>query len=181
MPRFLSYVIVFILATVCCACGTVSNSKMKIETKPPFTYQVELAIHYHGQSEKKGEINYSQFVIAFDEFPWSEQIEMANQLGRVSPTLTVDDNMKNEALWVSAFGDGKSNTFLIGHIYPKEIRGWFGFGQPRMRKWIEIYSVQDQRIVKDCFKLFFAGDISGLKTQYSKLEKFDEMEAQIQD
>lgn len=181
MARFLSRVIVFIFAAMCCACESKSNNEMKIEIKPQFTYQVELATHYHGQSEKKGEISFYEFVGAFDGFPWSEQIELANKLGRVSPTLTVDDNLKNEALWVSAYGDGKGKTFLLGHIYPKEIRGWFGFGQPRIRKWVEIYTIDDRESIKDCFKLFFVGDTPGLKARYSKFEKLDELESQIQD
>jgi hypothetical protein len=142
---------------------------------------VELAGYEFGQADQKGQIDYPSFIRSFDEFPWIEQIEKANRVQKVFPTLTVNDNEKDEALWVSAAGDSSSHTFLIGYIYPKKVRGFFGFGRPRVRKWVEIYLTDDNEVVKECFRLFFDGDTEGLKARYSKLEKYDEMESQIQD
>jgi hypothetical protein len=152
-----------------------------MDSGPRFTYQLEMAGYEFGQSDKKGQIDYPSFTKNFEEFPWIEQIEKANKGGGVSPTLTVDDKQKNEALWVSAMGDTSQRLFLIGHIYPKEVKGLLGFGKPRSRKWIEIYLTDDKEVVNECFRLFFDGDTNGLRTRYAKLEKYDEMESQIQD
>lgn len=147
----------------------------------PYTYQVELATHYHGQSDKLGATDFRSFAKSFDDFPWNEQVETADRLGRVSPTLTVNDNARKQALWVSAMREGNGITFLLGHIYKKEVSRFFGLGQPRMRNWVEIYVVNDRDVVQDCYRLFFDGNTAGLISKYRQLEKFDEMESQIQD
>jgi hypothetical protein len=162
-------------------CYEAELSRKSTDVKPRFAYQVELAGYEFGQADQKGQTDYRSFTQSFEQFPWIDQIEKANKAGKVSPTLTVNDNEKNEALWVSAMGDSNKHTFLIGHVYPKEIKGLFGFGKPRLKKWIEIYLTEDQEFVKECFKLFFDGDTNGLRAKYSKLEKYDEMESQIQD
>jgi hypothetical protein len=157
------------------------SSKKTMNGEPRFTYQVEMAGYEFGQSDKKGQIDLAAFTKNFEDFPWIDQIEKAKKIGKVSPTLTVDDNEKNQALWVSAMGDSNQHVFLIGHVYPKEMKGLFGLGKPRQRKWIEIYLTEDKEVMKECYQLFFAGDTKGLRERYVKLEKYDEMESKIQD
>ena len=152
-----------------------------VVVKHRFTYQVELAGYEFGQADKKGEINYLSFLRSFEEFPWIEQIQKANEGHGVSPTLTVDDNERNEALWVSAMGDQNGHTFLLGHVHPKQVRGFFGLGKLKTTKWIEIYLTQDREVVKESFGLFFDGNANGLRLRFEKLEKYDDMESAIQD
>lgn len=149
--------------------------------KPQFTYQVELAGYDFGQSDQKGQIDSLSFTRNFDEFPWAEQVERANQIGKVAPTLTVDDNVKHEALWVSAMGDKNKQIFLLGYVYRKEVKSFFGLGKAATRNWIEIYLTEDNAVVKESFRLFFESNADALRLRLASLEKYDEMESRIQD
>jgi hypothetical protein len=173
--------LLWILVVPNLACNSTNTPTKATEMKPHFTYQVELAGYEFGQADQKGETDYDSFIKSFEEFPWNDQVEKANKSQKVFPTLTVNDNEKNEALWVSAMGDSRTQTFLIGYVYPKEVRGFFGLGKPRSRKWMEIYLTDDRNVIKECFKDFFAGNSDGLRLRFSTLEKYDEMESQIQD
>jgi hypothetical protein len=163
------------------ACNNAGAPSKAMEIKPHFTYQVELARYEFGQPDQKGETDYDSFIKSFEEFPWNDQVEKANEIQKVSPTLTVNNNEKNEGLWVSAMGDSRAQVFLIGYIYPKQVKGFFGFGKPRSRKWMEIYLTDDRNVVKECFRDFFVGNVDGLRQRFSTLQKYDEMESQIQD
>lgn len=156
------------------ACQLENQTQRSKNMSSDFTYEVEKADYDSGQKDELGEIDYDNFIKSFDEFPWAEQIEKANQIKKISPTLSVKANQKNETLWVSGVGDKDKYSFLIGHIYPKDTVK--SFGQQKLKKWMVIYATEDKEIVKECFKLFFEGKTQELIDKFSKLEKFDEME-----
>lgn len=155
------------------SCQSKSNEKDK-KTDIRFTYEIELAGYEFGLSDKKGEIDFKKFVEDFDKFSWGKQVEKANQTQKASPTLSVNDNKKDEVFWVSAAGSRGNFDYLIGHVFLKEIKKE---NIVEKKKWVVMYWTGDSKIVKKCFKLFFEGKTKELMSQYSVLEKYDEMEA----
>jgi len=131
-----------------------SNTQNKMQDK--FTWNIQMAGYDHNQTDQKGETNYESFFKAFEEFPWMEQIEIANQNpDKVSPTITVKDLKTGKDFWISMAGNKNDFGFIIGYIYPKEKKTLFGFGKVKEIRWLEMYNLEDQNKVKELIKLFF--------------------------
>jgi hypothetical protein len=144
-----------------------------------FTWNIQLAGYDFNHSDEKGEINFEKFVKEFDNFPWIEQLESFQKIQKgCSATISVRDHKTELDFWVSIAGDIKKHAFLIGFVYPKEVKGILGLGKPKTIKWLEIHITEDQDVVKSCFGLFFERKRDDLVTSISKLEKFGEMKAQ---
>jgi hypothetical protein len=156
------------------SCQSPASENNTNDTQARFTYEVELAGYEFGQIDEKGPISFVEFIKAFNEFPWGEQIEKANQAKKVFPTLSVNDNQKEEAFWVSAAGSQNDFDYLIGHTFFKEINTT---GKAEKKKWVVIYWADTKESVEYCFKLFFEGRTDKLKNHYATFEKFGEMEA----
>ena len=75
-------------------------------------------------------------------------------------------------------GDKNEHGYLIGYVYPKTVKGFFGLGKPKEKRWVEIYLTQDSDLVKKCFTMFINRETDNLVTTIKKLEKYGEMEAQ---
>jgi hypothetical protein len=144
-----------------------------------FTWNIQLAGYDYQQYDEKGEINYENFISEFSKFPWIEQIEKSNEIKNgCSPTLSVKDNKSGTNFWVSMSGDKNDSGYLIGYVYQKTVKGLFGLGKPKEKKWVEIYLTSDSEVVKNCFKSFFNRKTDELISKLKTLELFDEMEAQ---
>ena len=142
-----------------------------------FTYNVQLAGYDYDRYDEKGAIDYDGFVRVFDQFPWRKQMEEWQRIGRgCSATISVTDRVRNIDYWVSVAGD-TDPTFLLGIVYEKDVKGFFGFGKPKRKQWVEIYVAPSRESILDTFKLFFTGQIDELMRILKGFEKFDELEA----
>ena len=155
------------------------NNKNEDIMEDKFTWNVQLAGYDYDKYDEKGQIALEKFLVEFDNFPWIEQLENYKRIQKgCSPTLSVKDCKTGTEFWVSMAGDKNENGYLIGYVYPKMIKGFFGFGKLKERRWLEIYLTQNTEDVKLCFTLFFNRETDKLIAMIKKLEKYGEMEAQ---
>jgi hypothetical protein len=159
------------------ACSSTNQNSVTMNEK--FTFNIQFAGYDFNKYDEKGEINFESFVKEFDKFPWMEQLEyfQKNQKG-CSATISVKDHKTGLDFWVSIAGDIHKHAFLIGYVYPKEVKSFLGLGKTKEVNWVEIYITEDQNVVKDSFELFFKRQNLDLITSIRKLEKFGEMKAQ---
>lgn len=144
-----------------------------------FIWDVQLAGYDYDKYDQKGETVYNNFIEEFEKFPWLEQLDSYQQIQKgCSPTLSVKNKQTGKDFWVSMAGDRKDHGYLIGYIYPKEKKGFFGLGKPKAIRWLEIYATEDKQIVKDCFKLYFDHDFKKLEMTIRQLKEYGQMEAQ---
>jgi len=144
-----------------------------------FTWNVQLAGYDFNKYDEKGETTLDNFINEFDKFPWIEQIETANKIQKgCAPTLSVKDLKTGTDFWVSMAGDKDEHGYLIGYVFPKAVKGFFGLGKLKEKRWVEIYLTQDNDLVKKCFTMFFNHDTNNLISTINKLEKYGEMKAQ---
>lgn len=169
--------IIFILTTILVSCST---NKKEPTTKrlDKFTWNVQLAGYDFSHYDQKGETNYYGFIDEFERFPWMVQLDSAAKIqSGCAPTLSVKDLESGMDLWVSMAGDRSDHGYLIGYIYPKEKKGFFGLGAPKTIRWVEIYLTEDKHLVKDCFKLFFGRHHDQLEKKIRRLEEYGQIEA----
>ena len=139
---------------------------------PGFYFEVEFASKGETNIEKRGTIDYNRFLSAFDQFPWAEQLKIANQFQKNSPTLSVINPKTEEILWVSAAGYDHDYGYILGHIHTKATESLSG--KPEQTRWVEFYLTEDADSVKTCFHLFFSDKIDALVEMYSQMEKYGE-------
>ncbi len=143
-----------------------------------FTLEVQMAHYKYEQVDKKGTIDYAGFVQEFNQFPWQEQLAYANnQDTEISATLSVINHKENLKLWVSITGEEGAQSFIIGYMYPKEIKRFFGLLSPRLGEWLEMYFVENKDDVKKLFDLFFDHRIDKFEDEIRKFELLDELES----
>ncbi|MGY6520681.1 MAG: hypothetical protein ACXIUD_03070 [Mongoliitalea sp.] len=143
-----------------------------------FTWNVQLTGYDFSQADQKGQIEYNDFINEFEKFPWMEQLDSFQKIqSGCSPTMSVKDLKSGKDFWVSMGGDRNSYGYLVGYIYPKEKKGFFGLGNPKTIRWLEIYLTEDKNLVKDCFKLFFDRNHDQLENKIRKLEEHGQMES----
>jgi hypothetical protein len=160
-------------------CQTSDKQNQNSTTMDKFTWNIQLAGYDFKKYDEKGETNYDNFIIEFDKFPWIEQMEKWNTIkDGCSATLSVKDLKGDCDLWVSIAGDKDNYGYLVGYVYPKEVKGFFGLGKAKTKRWCDIYQTQNVNDIKSCFKLFFDRQQNQLENAISKLEKVDSMEAQ---
>ncbi len=143
-----------------------------------FEFEVQMAGYGLDQFDKKGAITCEAFLQEFEQFPWLEQLaySLETQKG-VAATLNVTNTKSDLTLWVSIAGRSKEEAeFIVGYIYPKEIKRFFGLLSPRQGEWLEMYITKDKEVVKECFRLFFEEKIDELESKIRKLDLMDEME-----
>ena len=69
-----------------------------------FTYDFHLADHSGLAVIDMGETDYENFIKEFTDFPWLDQLEIANRLKNTSATITVQDPLNMTELWTSIAG-----------------------------------------------------------------------------
>jgi len=143
-----------------------------------FTWNIQKAGYEFDQYDLKGKTDYESFIKEFENFPWIDELKKANQNPeKVSPTLSVLDEKENKTFWVSIAGDENEHGYIIGYIYPKMKKGFFGFGKEKEVKWLEMFLTQESKFIKKCYRLQFEREYKKLYSELSQLEKFGEMEA----
>ena len=144
-----------------------------------FTYDVQYGGDPHDKYDIKGQTDYENFILAFESFPWRDEIERSNaNPDGCSPTLSVKNSTDKIGLWVSMAGDRYNNGYLLGYVYLKTKKGLWGLGKKKAINWLEIYLTADKQLIKEFFKIYFNKDYDQLHTEIRKLEKFGETEEQ---
>jgi hypothetical protein len=161
------------------SCSNKNHEKSMTIRKNNFTWNVQLAGYDYNRYDEKGQIDYENFIIEFDKFPWIEQIESFQKIQKgCSATLSVKDDENKTSFWVSIMGDVNNNSFLVGYVYPKIKKGLFGLGKEKQISWLEIFIAKDSEQVKKCFRLYFSNELDALQLELKTMEKYGEMEAQ---
>jgi hypothetical protein len=160
-------------------CKPTDQKNQNSTTMDKFTWNIQLAGYDFNKYDEKGETTYENFISEFDKFPWIEQMEKRNTINDgCSATLSVKDLKAECDLWVSIAGDKNNYGYLVGYVHPKEVKGFFGLGKAKTKRWCDIYQTQNVNDIKSCFKLFFERKLEDLVNSINKLDKFGDMEAQ---
>lgn len=158
-----------------------SCSDKKTESKnmtENFTWNVQKAGYEFDQYDLKGVTDYQTFIREFEQFPWEKELKKSiENPDKVSPTLSVSDEKENKSFWVSIGESQNKSIYIIGYIYPKKKKGFFGLGKEKEVNWLEMFLTQDSELIKKCYRLQFDREYKKLYAELSRLEKFGEMEA----
>lgn len=151
------------------------SANLTAETMSDFTWTIQQAGYDFDRYDHKGKTDYSEFIGAFEAFPWAEQHQEYNQKNEgASATLSVKDAQTDTSLWVSIAGDNENPFFLVGYIYEKKTKSLFG--KEKKKKWMEIYAVFEKSDVPQYFELYFQRSFADLHIHLKKLDLFGEME-----
>jgi hypothetical protein len=90
------------------------GEKMVYTGQDVFTYDVLLADSPKYQAVDKGVITEQQFVDLFDQFPWKEQLELANKIKIQSATISAHDQREKMTLFISV--STNSDTGEMGFV-----------------------------------------------------------------
>lgn len=142
-----------------------------------FTWNVQKAGYDFDQKDLKGNINFQGFITEFEQFPWLDELKRVKEYpDKVSPTISVVDEKENRIFWVSIAGNQKEYEFIIGYIYPKKKRTFFGFGKEKKIKWLDMFTTKDTELIKSFFRLQFDREYEKLFSKLNQLDKFGETE-----
>lgn len=110
-----------------------------------------------------GLTDWDSFWKEVQEFPWREQTEAANRIGKNSPTLSVDDLLTDHSFFISSgcAPDGTDFGYFVGFVYPEIHKN-----QPRRQ--VDTYSIDDAATVRTLTSLFFARNYEALQRRLSK-------------
>jgi len=141
-----------------------------------FTYDLHLADHAGLTVTDMGETDYENFIKEFTNFPWLDQLEIANRLKNTSATITAQDRLNKTDLWASIAGNRDYYGYILGYNFPKIIKGNL-FRKERTAKWVIMYATEDKEKILKCYYLFFIRDASGLILELEQLDFYGETEA----
>lgn len=118
-----------------------------------FVWDVLFADQDASQAENKGSTDLAAFLSEMERFPWYDQGVLANEIGKVSPTLSVTDYKTDRTLFISASVGHNSNLgYFIGYIYPKEQHF---LGCTRKFRAIDMYELEDMNVIREMVRLVF--------------------------
>lgn len=144
-----------------------------------FTYDFHLANHDGQAVIDMGETDYEKFIKEFTNFPWLDQLEIANKLKNTSATITVQDSLNKIELWASITGNRNHYGYIVGYNFPKTIKGNL-FRKERIVKWVIMYATEDKEKILKCYYLFFKRDTKGLILELEQLVFYGDAEAHKQ-
>lgn len=87
---------------------------------------LQYAHHNHDEFEKISSVDTTQVLEQFDCFDWADEIDRANQLQKVAPTLSVESNDKSLLIWVSGIAVNSQIQFISECHFPGEVSSLFG-------------------------------------------------------
>lgn len=145
-----------------------------------FTYDFHLADHAALTVTDMGETDHENFIKEFTNFPWLDQLEMANKLKNTSATITAQDRMNMTDLWASIAGNRDHHGYIVGYNFHKTIKGSL-FRKERTAKWVIMYTTEDKEKILNCYYLFFKRDTKGLILELEQLDFYGESEAYKQE
>ena len=94
-----------------------------------YSVSCQYAHHEHHESTQLGVMAAADVLRCFDEFNWEDQVLEANRLGKVSPTLSVEDKTNDRLIWVSGYGE-RDITFVSECRFTGLTRRLFGLLGP---------------------------------------------------
>jgi hypothetical protein len=144
-----------------------------------FTFDFHLADHAGLAVIDMGETDYENFIKEFTNFPWLDQLEIANRLKNTSATITVQDSLNKTELWTSIAGNRDDHGFIVGYNFPKIIKGNL-FRKERTVKWVIMYATEVKEKIVNCYNLFFKRNTPGLIQELEQLYFYGETEAHKQ-
>ena len=145
-----------------------------------FTYDFHLADHVGQAVIDMGETDYENFIKEYTNFPWLDQLEMANRLKNTSATITVQDPLNKTELWTSIAGTRDNHGYIVGYNSPKTIKGNF-FRKERTVKWVIMYATEVKEKILKCYYPFFKRDTTGLILELDQLYFYGETKAHKQE
>ncbi|GAA0860193.1 hypothetical protein [Aliiglaciecola litoralis] len=109
--------------------------------------------HSHDESEVKSIKDPSQALVYFDQFDWAREAEMANEIQKCSPTLSLIIKEGEEYIWVSAYGDENKLSFVSECHFPGEVSSWFGLSKKLglVELQAQSFNKQNARTALECF------------------------------
>lgn len=127
---------------------------------------MEYAHHSHGESDELGFMSGQEAIEFFENFDWKSEIIKANELQKVSPTLSLADNQGKRFIWVSGFGDPVSPEFVSDCSFPGEVSSLFGlvkkqgtvslsasgFGKVSAKKALELFVAKNEKELRELYK-----------------------------
>lgn len=117
-----------------------------------FTYDILSADGEKDEVVDKGVTSEEQFMEVFNQFPWEDQIRIANEKKIQSPTLSVYDNNLKRTFFISMSGDSNDKNIGIGYVvgltYPQEGKNDSGL----------IGMTSDRSQIESLVRLFFSRD-----------------------
>lgn len=155
-PRFF-YTLLSLLGLSCCA--TVPENR----AIDAFGWQRLEADRDPDSARLMGLTDRDSFWKEVREFPWREQAEAANRIGKNSPTLSVDDLLTDHSFFISSgcAPDGSDFGYFVGFVYP-------GTEKDEPRRQVDTYSIDDEATVRTLTSLFFARDYASLRESLSR-------------
>lgn len=127
---------------------------------------LQYAHHAHDEFDEIASAGTREVLEQFDSFDWVGEIERAEKLQKVAPTLSVESKDKTLLIWVSGVKTGANIQFISECNYPGEVSSLFGLIKKQ-----GIVSSDTQNFSKDQAKqaltLFMNKDFESLKGLYS--------------
>ena len=126
----------------------------------------QYAHHSFDESETKSVSSIEDVLSAFDHFDWDNQVQKANELQKVSPTLTLIIDGNREMVWVSAYGEKSDLKFVSECYFPGLVSKWFGLSKKEgtVNLCSQEFSLENARTV---FDLMLNKDYEGLRKIYA--------------
>lgn len=121
--------------------------------------------HSHNDSDTQQISDAKEALQAFDDFDWGSEIQKANQLKKVSPTLTLSLGSNDHMIWVSAFGQEDSYNFVSNCVFPGEVSGFLGFGKKQGVVSLEAGTFTKEQ-ARRAIELFIIGAETDLRNLY---------------
>jgi hypothetical protein len=92
-----------------------------------FKLSIQRAHHERKQSDDTPNADPQAILAAFDGFGWLEEVARANELQRVSPTLSIAEG--GRLIWVSGVGDMSQVEFVSDYRFPRHLFGLFKYNE----------------------------------------------------
>ena len=126
---------------------------------------IQLADHEQNESIEYEDATEEQIFEIFSKIDWESETEKANEIKKVSPTITIEDNSGDKLIWFSSVGDKNKIVFYSECGLPGEVSAWFGFSKKMgtVALHTENFSKSD---VVEAIRLFLLSDEVGLKELY---------------
>lgn len=127
---------------------------------------LQYAHHTHDEFEEILSAGSREVLEQFESFDWAGEIERAEQLQKVAPTLSVESNDKTLLIWVSGVKTSAKLQFISECNYPGEVSSLFGLIKKQGIVSLDTQSFSIDQ-AKQALTLFMNKDFETLKGLYS--------------
>lgn len=118
-----------------------------------FGWEILTADASPDSSKYMGLTDLTHFLEAIDGFPWKAQTRLADQLQKVSPTLSLTDLKTDRTLFISSISTDRPDelSYYVGYLLPISESTWFGTRIYRRAETYEICSINEIRPIVSLF------------------------------